>query len=38
LKGKDFEDKMTDISKEVLVALYKTLWMRRNFWVTNLGK
>ena len=38
LKGKDFEDKMTDISKEVLVSLYKTLWMRRNFWVTNLGK
>ena len=38
LKGKDFEDKITDISKEVLVALYKTLWMRRNFWVTNLGK
>ena len=38
LKGKDFEGKMTDISKEVLVSLYKTLWMRRNFWVTNLGK
>jgi hypothetical protein len=38
LKGKDFEGKITDISKEVLVSLYKTLWMRRNFWVTNLGK
>jgi hypothetical protein len=38
LKGKDTEKIMTDISKEVLVSLYKTLWMRRNFWVTNLGK
>jgi hypothetical protein len=38
LKGKDTEKIMTDISKEVLVSLYKTLWTRRNFWVTNLGK
>jgi hypothetical protein len=38
LKGKDTEKMMTEISKDVLVSLYKTLWMRRNFWVTNLGK
>jgi hypothetical protein len=38
LKGKDTEKIMTEISKDVLVSLYKTLWMRRNFWVTNLGK
>jgi translation initiation factor RLI1 len=38
LKGKDTEKIMTDISNEVLVSLYKTLWTRRNFWVTNLGK
>jgi hypothetical protein len=38
LKGKDTEKIMTDISTEVLVSLYKTLWTRRNFWVTNLGK
>ena len=38
LKGKDMEERMSDISKDVLVSLYKTLWMRRNFWVNNLGK
>jgi hypothetical protein len=38
LKGKDTEKMMVEISKEVLVSLYKTLWTRRNFWVTNLGK
>lgn len=38
LKGKDTEKIMTEISKDVLVSLYKTLWMRRSFWVNNLGK
>lgn len=38
LKGKDTEKIMTEISKDVLVNLYKTLWMRRSFWVNNLGK
>lgn len=36
LKGRDMEDRMTEISKEVLVSLYKTLWVKRNFWVNNI--
>jgi hypothetical protein len=38
LNGKDMENKMSEISKEVLVSLYKTLWLKRNFWVNNIGK
>lgn len=36
LKDKKMEDRMLEISKEALISLYKTLWLRRNFWVNNI--
>lgn len=35
-KDKDVEKHFVDISKNVLVSLYKTLWTRRNFWTSDL--
>lgn len=37
LKGnKDFDNKVVEITRNVLVQLYKQLWTRRNFWVNDL--
>ena len=33
---KAMEDKVIDISKNVLIQLYKTLWIKRSFWANNL--
>ncbi len=30
--NKELEDKMVDISSNVLTQLYKTLWTKRSFW------
>jgi hypothetical protein len=39
IKGnKELESRMEEVSTKVLVSLYKTLWMKRNFWTTRLGK
>lgn len=37
IKGnKALEDKVVDITKNVLTQLYKTLWVKRNFWKSTL--
>jgi hypothetical protein len=37
VKGdKDLEDKIVDITKNVLTQLYKTLWTKRGFWKSSL--
>jgi hypothetical protein len=33
---KGLEDKIVDITKNVLVQLYKTLWTKRSTWKDNL--
>jgi Na+/phosphate symporter len=33
---KDLEKHMVDISKNVLIQMYKNLWTRRNFWSNDL--
>lgn len=35
--NKDLEDKVVEITKNVLVQLYKTLWTKRGFWTSNLS-
>lgn len=38
LKGnKELEDMVVDITKNVLTQLYKTLWIKRNFWNSTLS-
>lgn len=34
--NKDFENKIVEITRNVLVQLYKQLWTRRSFWVNDL--
>lgn len=34
---KELENKVVDITKNVLTQLYKTLWIRRSFWKSNLS-
>jgi uncharacterized protein (DUF608 family) len=34
---KDLEDKVVDITKNVLVQLYKTLWIKKAVWKDNLS-
>jgi len=34
---KELEDKVVDITKNVLTQLYKTLWVKRATWVNNLS-
>lgn len=34
---KELEDKVVDITKNVLTQLYKTLWVKRSFWQTPLS-
>lgn len=36
-KDKDIEDKVVEITKNVLIQLYKTLWTKRSFWKDNLS-
>jgi hypothetical protein len=33
---KDLEDKMVEITKNVITQLYKTLWVKRNVWQSSL--
>jgi tryptophanyl-tRNA synthetase len=34
---KELEDKMVEISSNVLTQLYKTLWIKRSVWKNNLS-
>lgn len=34
---KELEDKIVEISSNVLTQLYKTLWIKRNIWVNSLS-
>jgi len=34
---KELEDKVVEITKNVLTQLYKTLWVRRNAWLNGLN-
>lgn len=34
---KELEDKVVEITKNVLTQLYKTLWTKRGFWTSNLS-
>ena len=34
---KEIEDKVVEITKNVLTQLYKTLWVKRNTWIDNLS-
>lgn len=34
---KGLEDKVVDITKNVLTQLFKTLWVKRGFWKSNLS-
>jgi hypothetical protein len=36
LKGKNLRKDILDITKDVLVQLYKELWMRRQFWINSI--
>lgn len=36
-KTRDFEDKMVNLSKNVLVQLYKQLYNKRGFWTSGLS-
>jgi hypothetical protein len=33
---KELEDKIVDITKNVLTQLYKTLWIKRTTWINNI--
>jgi len=33
---KDLEKQMLDIARNSLVQLYKTLWMKKNFWASAI--
>ena len=33
---KGLEDKVVDITKNVIIQLYKTLWTKRSFWSSQL--
>jgi hypothetical protein len=36
LKGDKFKKEIVEINKDVLVKLYRELWMRRQFWVSAI--
>jgi hypothetical protein len=36
LKSSNLKKHIVEINKDVLVQLYKELWMRRNFWLTAI--
>ena len=33
---KELEDKVVEITKNVLTQLYKTLWLKKAVWISNL--
>jgi hypothetical protein len=35
--NKELDDKVVEITKNVLTQLYKTLWTKRGFWKNNLS-
>jgi hypothetical protein len=34
---KELEDKVVEITKNVITQLYKTLWTKRTFWSNNIS-
>ena len=36
LKGDKFKKEVVEINKDVLVKLYRELWMRRQMWLTGI--
>ena len=36
LKGSKFKKEIVEINKDVLVKLYRELWMRRQMWLTGI--
>ena len=34
--NKEIEDKVVEITKNVLTQLYKTLWLKKSVWISNL--
>jgi len=38
LKGKDHEDRIEEIVTNVILSLYKTLWIKRSFWMDTLSR
>lgn len=34
---KELEDKVVEITKNVITQLYKTLWIKKAFWLSNLS-
>jgi hypothetical protein len=36
LKGKKLRKEIMDINKDVLVQLYKELWVKRQFWLNSI--
>lgn len=36
LKGKNLKKDIMDINKDVLVQLYKELWVKRQFWLNSI--
>lgn len=36
-KSRDFEKKLVDVSKNVLIQLFKQMYSKRNFWTTGLS-
>ena len=35
--NKELEDKVVEITRNVITQLYKTLWVRRSFWQTSIS-
>ncbi len=33
---KELEDKVVEITKNALTQLYKTLWIKKSFWLSNI--
>lgn len=35
-KDREIEDKIVEITKDVIANLYKTLWIKKNTWSSNI--
>lgn len=35
--NKELDDKVVEITKNVLTQLYKTLWLKKSVWISNLA-
>lgn len=35
-KNPEIQNQVVDITKNVIIQLYKTLWVKRSFWVSQL--